>query len=152
MKKLLGILVLGLLWCNLSFAGVSSTYKAGKGPLKVSQNVADVLEYFFSGGKMGKYAKKQKAAWKPGLIVIASDGSEYSYYRHPLSVTQIDNQHYIGLARKDCKKRSGKECFLFAKGYRIVWDNGSDRKKKKVKEKRCYEWKNFANFTRARFL
>jgi len=135
MKKLLGILVLGLLCCNISFAGITSGYKTGKGPLKVSQNVADVLEYFFSGGKMGKYAKKQKAPWKPGLIVIASDGSEYSYYRHPLSVTQIDNQHYIGLARIDCKKRSGKECFLFAKGYRIVWDNGSDRKKRKLKKK-----------------
>ena len=135
MKKILGILVLGLLWCNLSFAGVTSTYKTGKGPLKVSQEVADVLEYFFSGGKMGKYAKKQKEAWKPGLIVIAYDGSEYSYYRHPLKVTQIDNQHYVGLARKDCKKRSGKECFLFAKGYRIVWDNGSDRKKRRLKKK-----------------
>ena len=135
MKKLFAIVVLSLLWCNLSFAGVTSTYKTGKGPLKVSQEVADVLEYFFSGGKMGKYAKKQKEAWKPGLIVIAYDGSEYSYFRHPLSVTQIDSQHYIGLARKDCKKRSGKECFLFAKGYRIVWDNGSDRKKRKLKKK-----------------
>ena len=84
---------------------------------------------------MGKYAKKQKAPWKPGLIVIAYDGSEYSYFRHPLRVTQIDSQHYIGLARKDCKKRSGKECFLFANGYRIVWDNGSDKKKRRLKKK-----------------
>ena len=129
-------MVLGLLWCNISFGSVSSAYKTGKGPLKVSQKVADLLEYYFSGGKMGKYAKKQKVAWKPGLIVIAYDGSEYSYYRHPLSVTQIDNKRYIALARKDCKKRSGgKECFLFAKGYRIVWDNGSDRKKRKLKKK-----------------
>ena len=128
-------MILGLLCCNISFAGITSGYKTGKGPLKVSQNIADILEYIFSGGKMGKYAKKQKEPWKPGLIVIASDGSEYSYYRHPLSVTQIDNQHYIGLARKDCKKRSGKECFLFAKGYKIVWDNGSDRKKRRLKKK-----------------
>ena len=135
MKKLLGILVLGLLWCNISFGSVTSVYKTGKGPLKVSQNVADTLEYFFSGGKMGKYAKKQKERWKPGLIVIAYDGSEYSYYRHPLSVSQIDNKRYIALARKDCKKRSGKECFLFAKGYRIVWDNGSDKKKRRLKKK-----------------
>ena len=135
MKKAIGIIVLGLLWCNISFGGVSSVYKTGKGPLKVSQDVADMLEYFFSGGKMGEYAKKQKVRWKPGLIVIAYDGSEYSYYRHPLSVTQIDNKRYIALARKDCKKRSGKECFLFAKGYRIVWDNGSDRKKRKLKKK-----------------
>ena len=124
-----------LLWCNLSFAGVVTGYKFGKGPLKVSQNVADILEYFFSGGKMGKYAKKQKEPWKPGLIVIAYDGSEYSYYRHPLSISQIDNQHYVGLARQRCKKRSGKECFLFANGYKIVWDNGSDKKKRRLKKK-----------------
>ena len=135
MKKLLGIIVLGLLWCNLSFAGVTTGYKFGKGPLKVSQNVADVLEYFFSGGKMGKYAKKQKIHWKPGLIVIAYDGSEYSYIRHPLSVTEVDNKHYVGLARKNCKKKSGKECFLFASGYKIVWDNGSDKKKRRLKKK-----------------
>ena len=135
MKKFLGILVLGLLWCNISFGSVTSVYKTGKGPLKVSQNVADILEYFFSGGKMGKYAKKQKEPWKPGLIVIAYDGSEYSYYRHPLSVSQIDNKRYIALARKDCKKRSGKECFLFANGYKIVWDNGSDKKKRRLKKK-----------------
>ena len=85
---------------------------------------------------MGKYAKKQKKKWKPGLIVIAYDGSEYSYYRHPLTVSQIDNKRYIALARKDCKKRSGgKECFLFANGYRIVWDNGSDKKKRRLKKK-----------------
>ena len=129
-------MVLGLLWCNLSFAGVTSTYKVGKGPLKVSQNIADILEYFFSGGKMGKYAKKQKEPWKPGLIVIAYDGSAFYYYRHPLRIQQIDNQHYTGIARKNCKKRSGgKECFLFANGYRIVWDNGSDKKKRRLKKK-----------------
>ena len=135
MKKLLGILVLGLLWCNLSFAGVTTGYKYGKGPLKVSQYVANVIEYFFSGGKMGKFAEKQKELWKPGLMVISSDGNDFSYFRHPLSVREVDNQHYVGLARKDCKKRSGKECFLFANGYKIVWDNGSDKKKRKLKKK-----------------
>ena len=145
MKKPLGIVVLALLWCNLSFAGagITSTYKAGKGPLKVSQNVADILEYFFSGGKMGKYAEKQDEPWKPGLIVIAYDGSEFSYFRHPLRVTDIDSQHYIGLARQDCKKRSGKECFLFASGYRIVWDNGSDKKRRKLKKKEIMAGKTF---------
>ena len=135
MKKAIAIIILGLLWCNISFGSVTSVYKTGKGPLKVSQNVADILEYFFSGGKMGKYAKKQKENWKPGLIVIAYDGSEFSYFRHPLRINQIDNKHYIGLARQDCKKRSGKECFLFSNGYKIVWDNGSDKKKRRLKKK-----------------
>ena len=34
---------------------MSSTYKAGKGPLKVSQYIAEVLEWYFSGGTVGKW-------------------------------------------------------------------------------------------------
>lgn len=39
------------------------------------------------------------------------------------------------MALIDCKKKSGKECFLFASRYKIVWDNGSDKKRRKLKRK-----------------
>ena len=133
MKKVLGILVLGFWLSTNVFAGVSTSYKIGKGPLKVTENVAHILEYFFSGGTRGVYAEKQKSLWKPGLIAISSDGSEFSYYRHPYSVTDIDNRKYGQMAISQCKKRSGQECFLFANGYKIVWDNGSDKKKRRLK-------------------
>ncbi len=134
MKKILGVVLLSLFWCNLSL-GVSSTYKVGKGPLKVNQHMADVLEYFFSGGTMGKYKEEQNYIWKPGIIVITLDGTDFSYYRHPAHVNNIDNARYVAQARQQCLKKSGKECFLFAKGYRILWDNGSDKKKRKLKRK-----------------
>ena len=138
MKKLLGIVVLGFLICNASLAdAVSGTYKRGKGPLKISKNTADILEYYFSGGKMGRYAKKQKESWIGELIVISADGRHYSWFMTP---TRYEHNtapgHYTGQAISKCKKISGQECFLFASRNRIVWDNGSDKKKKKIKEKR----------------
>ena len=61
MKKFLAILVLGLLWCNTSFPSYNISGKYyGKGPLKINKNTADILEYYFSGGTKGKYAKDPK--------------------------------------------------------------------------------------------
>ena len=134
MKKLLGILVLGLLWCNVVFADVSGRYKKGEGPLKISKDVADNLEYYFSGGKMGRYAKKQKESVIGELIVISADGKHYSWFNTPTRYKgNTAPGHYTGQAIKDCKKKSGQECFLFASRNKIVWDNGSDRKKRRLK-------------------
>ena len=118
-----------------TFAGVSTSYKVGKGPVKITKFTADYLEYYFSGGKNGIHAKEQDIRWKPGLVAIAIDGSDLSWIRHPLSVTQVDSGQYAAIAVSKCRERSGKECFLFANGYRIVWDNGSDKRKRKLKRK-----------------
>tara|TARA_B100001057_G_scaffold454851_1_gene500955 strand:- start:1386 stop:2216 length:831 start_codon:yes stop_codon:yes gene_type:complete len=135
MKKLLiTIALIVFTFSNSALAGITSK-NAGKGPLKVSKDIADILEYYFSGGTMGRYAEKQEYVWKPGLIVISIDGTEFSYFRHPIHVHNIDNKRYVALARVDCKKRSGQECFLFANGYKIVWDNGSNKKKRRLKKK-----------------
>ena len=93
------------------------------------------LEYYFSGGKRGAYAEKQKSPWKPGLIAISVDGNTSFFFRHPLHVTQVDNKAYWGIAISNCKKKSGKECYLFANAYKIVWDNGTDKKKRRLKKK-----------------
>ena len=130
MKKFLAILVLSLLWCNFALADVSGRYKTGKGPLKISKDVADLLEYYFSGGKMGRYAKKQKESVIGELIVISADGKHYAWYFTPTRYKDsIMPGHYTGKAIKRCKERSGQECFLFASRNKIVWDNGSDKKK-----------------------
>lgn len=134
MKKILRVLVLGLFFISLS-AGVTTSYKKGKGPLKVTKNTADILEFFFSGGKNGVYAEKQDIPWKPGLIAISIDGAHNFFFRHPLTVRDIDHKSYGGIAITECKKKSGQECYLFANGYKIVWDNGSNKKKRKLKKK-----------------
>lgn len=144
-------MVLGLLLSFKAYAGISTAYKLGKGSLKITKDTADVIEYFFSGGKKGYYAEKQKEAWKPGLMAISVDGAYYSFLRHPLRVTNIDGKHYAGMVIKDCKKKSGQECFLFANAYKIVWDNGSDRKKRRLKRKDIKTGKTIALLTELGF-
>ena len=151
MKKFLVIIVLCILFGSTSFAGVTTGYKLGKGPLKVTKNTADVIEYFFSGGKKGVYAQKQKDAWKPGLMAISVDGAYYSIIRHPLRVTDIKPSHYAGQVIGDCKKKSGQECFLFANAYKIVWDNGTDKKKRRLKRKDIKAGKTIALLTELNF-
>ena len=151
MKKLIGIVLLIVLFSTSLFAGVTTGYKLGKGPLKLTKHMANTLEYFFSGGKKGAYAKKQKSAWKPGLIAISVDGNYSSYFRHPFNVTQIDSKAYWGIAIAKCKKKSGKECFLFANGYKIVWDNGSNKKKRRLKKKDIKAGKTIALLTELGF-
>ncbi len=122
--------------CNVGFADVAGRYKVGKGPLKISKEVADLLEYYFSGGKMGRYAKKQKQPWIGELIAISADGKHFSWFNTPTHYKDnVAPGHYTGRAIKDCKKKSGQECFLFASRQRIVWDNGSDKKKRRLKRK-----------------
>ena len=151
MKKILGFVVLSFFLSSSLFAGVTTAYKLGKGPLKVTKNTADILEYFFSGGKKGVYAQKQKEAWKPGLIAISVDGAYQSFIRHPLRVTHVDGTHYAGIVIKQCKKKSGQECFLFANGYKIVWDNGSNKKKRRLKRNDIKAGKTIALLTELGF-
>jgi hypothetical protein len=152
MKRFLGIMFLFLFLSSNSLAGVTTGYKLGKGPLKVTKNIADIIEYFFSGGKNGVYAKKQKDPWKPGLMAISVDGAYQALIRHPLRVTQVDSKAYWGMVISDCKKKSGQECYLFANGYRIVWDNGSDKKKRRLKKKDIRAGKTIALLTELGFF
>ena len=152
MRRLLGIIILSLCLSNNSLAGVTTGYKLGKGPLKVTKDIADVIEYFFSGGKNGIYAKKQKDPWKPGLMAISVDGAYQALIRHPLRVTQVDNKAYWGMVISDCKKKSGQECYLFANGYKIVWDNGSNKKKRRLKKKDIRAGKTIALLTELGFF
>ena len=135
LKTLIIILTISLFLPSVVFAGVTTMYKRGQGPLKLTENMANILEYFFSGGTLGVYAEKQKEKWKPGLIAVSEDGTNFAYFRHPLHVTEVDGKQYAGLAVKDCQKKSGKKCYLFANGYKIVWDNGSEKKRRRLKRK-----------------
>lgn len=132
--KLLIVLALLINLPSNLFAGINK-FK-GKGPLLLNEDMANILEYYFSGGRKGAYAEEQSLAWKPGLIVIAEDGSNYSFFKTPtLWEDNVDTKNYVGMALKDCRKKAGKECYLFANGYKIVWENGSNKKRRKLKRK-----------------
>ncbi len=151
MTKILSIIFLYMLFQTNLYAGVITGYKLGKGPLKLTKHMANELEFFFSGGTRGAYAEKQKSAWKPGLIAISVDGNTSYMFRHPLHVTQVDSKAYWGIAISNCKKKSGKECYLFANGYKIVWDNGSNKKKRRLKKKDIKAGKTIALLTELGF-
>ena len=136
MKKILEIIVFSLILCTSAFSDTAHSYKKGQGPLKISKNVANVLEYYFSGGKIGKYTKKQKMPWIGELIVISVDGNNFSFFKTLKNdVGRIKPGNYAGRAIKKCEEKSGQVCFLFASRQKIVWDNDSDKKKRKLKSK-----------------
>ena len=128
-------------------AGVTTGYKFGKGPLKLTKHMVNELEFFFSGGTRGVYAEKQKSPWKPGLIAISVDGNNSYFFRHPSHVTQVDDTAYWGIAISNCKKKSGKECYIFANGYKIKWDNGTSVKSRILKKKDIKAGKTIARLT-----
>ena len=151
MTKIVSIILLYILFQTNLYAGVTTGYKLGKGPLKLTKHMVNELEFFFSGGTRGAYAEKQKSPWKPGLIAISVDGNTSYMFRHPLNVTQVDNKAYWGIAISNCKKKSGQECYLFANGYKIVWDNGSNKKKRRLKKKDIKAGKTVALLTELGF-
>jgi len=152
MKKIIGIIILSILLSSTSFAGVVGAYKNGKGALKISKNTANILEYYFSKGKKGAYAKKQKENWIGELFVISVDGNYYSWFNTPVRYqSSVAPGHYTGRAISDCKKKSGQECYLFATRNKIVWDNGSDKKKRRLKRKDIKAGKTIALLTELGF-
>ena len=123
----------------LLFSSNSYAYKKGKGQLSISENTADVLEYYFSGGTKGKWAEPDKANWDPWLIAVSEDGHYYYLIRQPkrFQPEQADSRNYSTIAIKKCEamaKEDGypQECFMFAKKRKIVWDNGSDKKRRRL--------------------
>ena len=142
-------LLIALFFTTNSYA--VKIYKKGKGPLSISENTAHVLEYYFSGGTKGKWADPEKADWNPYVIAISEDGHYFGIIRQPkrFASQNVDEKNYSALAVGDCKKMAQKdgypqECFLFAVKRKIVWDNGSDKKRRSLKKSEIKAGKTFS--------
>ena len=147
--KILFFFLIVLLFTSNSYA--VKVYKKGKGPLYLSENTAHVLEYYFSGGTKGKWADPEKANWNPYVIAISQDGHYFGIIRQPkkFASQNVDQKNYSALAVGDCKKMAQKdgypqECFLFAVKRKIVWDNGSDKKRRSLKKSEIKAGKTFS--------
>ena len=147
--KILIYLLIALVFTSNSYA--VKTYKKGKGPLNLSENTAHVLEYYFSGGTKGKWAEPEKADWNPYVIAISEDGHYFGIIRQPKKFAShnVDAKNYSALAVGDCKEMAKKdgyaqECFLFAVKTKIVWDNGSDKKRRRLKKSEIKAGKTFS--------
>ena len=109
MKKLLAILVLGLLWCNVSFAE-----NEGSGPIKFppgfekrfsnyASHIIDDQEYKFAFAFHPEGANDWQA-------IKAKD---------PVKAYRIAEKRAIKACNKKAKK---KGCKMFARGVQIVWN------------------------------
>ena len=115
MKKLLAIIVLGLLMSNTSFAGY------GSGELKFSENAVRNFQAYLQG-KEGT----------PMRFLISTDGSYTYHWYCPYNSCEAGGDTREA---KICSAKSGKQCSTFAVRKSVKWTN-AQTKNAKGKEKR----------------
>ena len=137
MKKLLGIVVLGL---SLAICNTVQA-KDGSGKLKISETT---LNHFLS--YLGGDGQRDKGLWfesgEPMVFAITQSGKYSAYYYCPKEYvvksggcTPVGT--VIGPAQNACKKYvkesgSSERCFIFAKKRKIVWDSMNYKFPKKL--------------------
>ena len=109
MKKLLGIVVLGLLWCNIGFAA-----NEGSGPIKFPPKFEKRFKDYLGHVKNKKQYKFVFAFHPDGANdwqAITSENDAKSY--------RIAEKRALKACKKKAKK---KDCKIFARGGQIVWN------------------------------
>ena len=119
MKKAIGILVLGLLWCSTSFPG------PGTGEINLSDKVIKNFQKYIS-------TTWSKAKKKPVKFLVTEDGKDSIGWFCPYTQCQT-----TGSASEEikCERQFGKKCYTLAIRRAIKWKN-EFTKKAKGKEKR----------------
>ena len=121
MKKLLGIIVLGLLFGGNAY---SKSY-TGEGEVKLSNQVISNFQNYI------KLKKVEGIRADPGIFMITLDGSKSYYYYcgHNLGGGCMNNAGHAEVTA--CKKYTKKECKIFARKRRVIWKNGINDGKRK---------------------
>ena len=107
MKKLLGIIVMSLLWSNTSFAGY------GAGELTLSENAVLSFQKYLKGKVKGNRVK-------PTRFLISEDGLRTHWWYCPYA------QCKAGGDKKEaeiCSRKSITPCHTFAVGRSVKWKN-----------------------------
>jgi len=130
MKKLLGIIVLGLLFGGNAY---SKSY-TGEGEVKLSNQVISNFQNYI------KLKKVEGIRADPGIFMITLDGSKSYYYYcgHNLEGGCMNNAGHAEVTA--CKKYTKKECKIFARKRRVIWKNGINdgKSKSQFKSKMSY--------------
>ena len=125
MKKLLGIMVLGLLWCNSSMA--ASIY--GSGDIEISKRVFDnIVHYLGSGVKNKKAGAKQRGPGTNFAVSISGNFSRASYCPHVQGC--IDTKLKIKRwCETEFEKQFGRKekCKMMFKGPKLKWNSANIR-------------------------
>ena len=139
MKKILGILVLGLLLNIYTTTASSFSKQTGQGELKLTKDAFDLIEFYFSAGQYGSIKNNptkdwqkeliKNKGWKGMFLIFSKNGKGRFWYYSIYNDDQTASANYIGRARIKCEKQGHGECFLFAKENKIVWQNGINPKR-----------------------
>ena len=122
MKKLLGIVVLGLLLNFNAYAAPD-----GKGQIQLSENVVkNFLDYI-----VGDIGTQKSLFNKPGTFWITIDGSGSYWWYNPHGAGNVINDH--SAERAKCERHYSQSCSRFARGRYVRWDNGINPKGKAAK-------------------
>ena len=127
MKKLLGIIVLGLFLSGNAYA-----FTKGTGEVKMTDRA---LNHFidYVQGKSNFKKKVGNVKPKPDMFVLSSNGNWTSAWFCPYSQGCIDSLSTKTI--KECERETGTTCGVFAARRTIYWDNGINTKKKKARFK-----------------
>mgnify|MGYP001196396454 CR=1 FL=1 len=114
--------------------------KNGSGELKFSTSTMKwFIQYLY--GSNDKFGDGKNKKNNPFLMAVSVDGKSTYYYFCPYTITQCQDSmsRSTGMVAEvidRCEKLSGgTKCYLFAKFRKIVWDNGSSKKARKIPRK-----------------
>jgi len=131
-KKLLGIIVLGLLLSTNAFS------KSGKGNVTLSKKAMETfLDYLYGGSKnlnasTGGSTNNKGQKTKPLLFTLSETGDSYLFNYCSFSTCREPNKYKAILG---CQKYSkGTPCFTFATKKKIVWKNDQNPKGLKLRK------------------
>jgi len=131
MKKFLGILILGLMFCSNAYA------RDGHGDMKFDKYIFKAfVRYIIGEERHGDYEKGMDKG-KPIIFAVTQSGKySYSYYCPSDYFKKYGgcgspNVHVAdvqGACRRNAKERGSSErCYIFAKGYKIVWNSANHK-------------------------
>ena len=94
--------------------------EVGSGELKLSDRTIDNFINYISG----KTSQTGKSSFnKPLVFWVTEDGTDVSWWYCPEGNCRAGN---AGKERRHCKRRTGKDCYVFARNRLIVWKNGTN--------------------------
>lgn len=112
-KKIIKVIFLSL------FISVSAYSSTGYGDLKLSVNVLDTFQKYLDFNSIHNKSLGADARGRPGMFAISSDGlvSGYGYCPRGKQCRPSPS-----VALNSCRQRGGKNCQIFARGRKIVWN------------------------------
>jgi hypothetical protein len=131
MKKLLAIMVLGLLLSGNVYAGVN---EPGSGPIA---SITDVKSNYYEN--LAQVKKKNKHLIQ--YLSISSNGGWASWALHVKKIDEKSHEKAYKKCVKNAAKYTQEDCFIFAIDDKIVWNLDGPAKPTKPKESESAESK-----------